>query len=158
MTADQFIYNSGREMLNFERTEMHLYFASRDGKELVQTYRAVVFNSNIPMERLVVEQIIAGPNSDFSFKTVNENTKLVNILTRDNICTVTLDKAFLTIPENVDPEVTVYSIVNSLTDLPAIRQVQIIIDGEDNPVTIGDFTLDSETLLQRNEEIIQNKE
>ena len=31
MTADQFIYNSGREMLNFERTEMHLYFASRDG-------------------------------------------------------------------------------------------------------------------------------
>lgn len=158
MTADQFIYNSGREMLNFERTEMHLYFASRDGKELVQTYRTVVFNSNIPMERLVVEQIIAGPNSDFSFKTVNENTKVVNILTRDNICTVTLDKAFLTIPENVDPEVTVYSIVNSLTDLPAIRQVQIIIDGEDNPVTIGDFTLDSETLLQRNEEIIQNKE
>ena len=145
-------------MLNFERTEMHLYFASRDGKELVQTYRTVVFNSNIPMERLVVEQIIAGPNSDFSFKTVNENTKVVNILTRDNICTVTLDKAFLTIPENVDPEVTVYSIVNSLTDLPAIRQVQIIIDGEDNPVTIGDFTLDSETLLQRNEEIIQNKE
>jgi germination protein M len=71
---------------------------------------------------------------------------------------VTLDKAFLTIPQNVDPEVTVYSIVNSLTDLPAIRQVQIIIDGEDNPVTIGDFTLDSETLLQRNEEIIQNKE
>ena len=158
MTADQFIYNSGREMLNFERTEMHLYFASRDGKELVQTYRAVVFNSNIPMERLVVEQIIAGPNSDFSFKTVNENTKLVNILTRDNICTVTLDKAFLTIPQTVDPEVTVYSIVNSLTDLPAIRQVQIIIDGEDNPVTIGDFTLDSETLLQRNEKIIQNKE
>ena len=71
---------------------------------------------------------------------------------------MTLDKAFLTIPENVDPEVTVYSIVNSLTDLPAIRQVQIIIDGEDNPVTIGDFTLDSETLLQRNEKIIQNKE
>ena len=61
MTANQFIYNAGSEMLNFEREEIHLYFASEDGKSLVETYRTVVFNSNIPMERLVAEQIIKGP-------------------------------------------------------------------------------------------------
>ncbi len=158
MTADQFIYNAGSEMLNFERAEIHLYFASEDGKKLVETYRTVVFNGNIPMERLVVEQVISGPNGDFNYPTVNEGTKVVNILTRDNICTVTLDKTFLTNPYPVEPEVAVYSIVNSLTELPAIRQVQIIIEGEDNPVFMNTYTLDSETLLQKNTKIIQTRE
>ncbi|MDO5131850.1 MAG: GerMN domain-containing protein [Eubacteriales bacterium] len=158
MTADQFIYNSGREMLNFERAEMHLYFASEDGKSLVETYRTVVFNGNIPMERLVVEQIIAGPNGGFNYPTVNENTKVVNIVTRDNICTVTLDKTFLTEPYPVDPEVAVYSIVNSLSELPSILQVQILIDGVENPVFMDTYILDSESLLQKNTRLVKEKE
>ena len=158
MTADQFIYNAGSEMLNFERAEIHLYFASQDGKKLVETYRTVVFNGNIPMERLVVEQVIAGPNGAFNYPTVNENTKVVNILTRDNICTVTLDKTFLTNPYSVDPEVAIYSIVNSLAELPATRQVQILIEGEENPVFMNTYTINSETLLQKNTKIVQNGE
>lgn len=158
MTADQFIYNAGSEMLNFERAEIHLYFASEDGKQLVESYRTVVFNGNIPMERLVLEEIIRGPNTDYNHPTVNENTKVVNILTRDNICTVTLDKTFLTNPYPVDPEVSVYSIVNSLTELPAIRQVQILIEGEDNPVLMNTFKLNSETLLQKNTGLIQARQ
>lgn len=158
MIADQFIYNAGSEMLNFERAEIHLYFASQDGKKLVETYRTVVFNGNIPMERLVVEQVIAGPNGDFNFPTVNGETKLVNIVTRDNICTVTLDKTFLTNPHPVDPEVAIYSIVNSLTELPSIRQVQIFIEGEENPVFMNTYTINSETLLQKNTRIIQTRE
>ena len=89
---------------------------------------------------------------------VNENTKVVNMLTRDNICTVTLDSTFLTNPYSVDPEVAVYSIVNSLTELPAIRQVQIIIEGENNPVFMDTFKLDSETLLQKNTKLIQTRQ
>ena len=158
MTADQFIYNSGKEMLNFERAEMHLYFASRDGKKLVESYRTVVFNGNIPMERLVVEQIIAGPNGDFNYPTVNENTKIVNILSRDNICTVTLDRTFLTNPYEVDPEVAVYSIVNSLTELPSINQVQIIIDGVEDPLFMETYLLDTDRLLQKNTKIVQTRE
>ena len=158
MTADQFIYNAGSEMLNFERAEIHLFFASENGKELVETYRTVVFNGNIPMERLVVEQIISGPNGDFNFPTVNENTKVINTLTRDNICTVSLDKTFLTNPYSVDPEVAVYSIVNSLAELPAISQVTITIEGEDNPVFMDTYTLNSETLFQKNARIVQTRE
>lgn len=158
MTADQFIYNAGSEMLNFERAEIHLYFASEDGKQLVETYRTVVFNGNIPMERLVVEQIIAGPNGDFNYPTVNADTKVVNIVTRDNICTVTLDATFLTNPWPVDPEVAVYSIVNTLTELPNIRQVQVIIDGVEDPVFMDTYALDSEALLQKNTRLVQTRE
>lgn len=155
MTADQFIYNSGNEMLNFERTEMHLYFASEDGKKLVDTYRTVVYNGNIPMERLVAEQIIKGPKGDFNYPTINAETKVVNVLTRDNICTITFDSTFLTNTNPVEPEVAIYSIVNSLTELPSIRQVQILIDGEEHPVFMEHYTLDSENLLQKNTKLIK---
>ena len=156
MTADQFIYNSGREMINFERSEIHLYFASKDGKKLVETYREVVFNSNIPMERLVVEEIIRGPNGDFNYTTVNPETKIINIVTRDDICTVTLDSSFLLEPYSSSPEVAVYSIVNSLTELPAIRQVQIIVDGAEGQ-TPGSFSLDSDKLFHKNMDIVLTK-
>ena len=158
MTSDQFIYNSGSEMLNFERTEMHLYFASEDGKKLVDTYRTVVYNGNIPMERLVAEQIIKGPKGDFNYPTINPETKVVNILTRDNICTITFDKTFLTNTFPVEAEVAIYSIVNSLTELPSIRQVQILIDGEEHPVFMDHYSLDSENLLQKNTKLIKTKE
>lgn len=158
MTADQFIYNSGSEMLNFERAEMHLYFADAEGKKLVETYRTVVFNGNIPLEKLVVEQIIAGPNGDFNYPTLNENTKIINIVTRDNICSVTFDRTFLQETYPVTPEVAIYSIVNSLTELPAIRQVQIIVEGVEDPVLLETFSFDSETLFQKNTTIVQTRE
>ena len=158
MTPEQFIYNSGSEMLNYERTEMHLYFASEDGKKLVDTYRTVVYNGNIPMEKLVAEQIIKGPKGDFNYPTINADTKVVNVLTRDNICTITFDKTFLTNPYSVEPEVAIYSIVNSLTELPSIRQVQILIDGEEHPVFMEHYSLDSENLLQKNTNIVKTKE
>lgn len=158
LSADQFIYSFGNEMLNFENAEIHLYFASEDGKKLVETYRTVVFNTNVPMERLVVEQIIAGPKGNFNYRTVNENTKVVNIVTRDELCTVTLDRTFLTNPYEVEPEVAIYSIVNSLTELPAIRQVQILIDGEEEPVFMDRYVLDTETVLQKNTEIVQTRQ
>lgn len=156
MTADQFIYNSGREMINFERSEIHLYFASKDGKKLVETYREVVFNSNIPMERLVVEEIIRGPNGDFNYTTVNPETEIINIVTRDDICIVTLDSDFLLEPFPTAPETAVYSIVNSLTELPAIRQVQIIVDGADGQ-TPASFSLDSDKLFHKNMDIVLTK-
>ncbi|MDO5475493.1 MAG: GerMN domain-containing protein [Eubacteriales bacterium] len=158
MTADQFIYSSGNEMINYESAEIHLYFASEDGKKLVETYRTVVFNTNIPMERLVVEQIISGPKGDFNYPTVNEGTRIVNIVTRDDLCTVTLDKTFLTNPHAVDPEVALYSIVNSLTELPSIRQVQILIDGEEAPLFMDKYVLDTETLLQKNPDLVQTRD
>ena len=158
MTSDQFIYSTGNEMLSYENAEVHLYFATEDGKKLVETYRTVVYNANIPMERMVVEQVIAGPKGDFNYPTVNENTKIVNIVTRDNICTVTLDKTFLTNPHEVDPEVAIYSIVNSLTEIPSIRQVQILIEGEEEPVFMDSYPLDAETLLQKNTNIVQTRE
>ena len=55
MEPDQFIYNSYMEMRNYERVRLHLYFANESGDRLVDAYRTVVYNSNMPLERIVLD-------------------------------------------------------------------------------------------------------
>ena len=131
-TADQFIFSSGKEIDNYSKVQLHLYFASEDGSQLVNTWRNVVYNSNVSMERVVVEQVLKGPNSDVVFPTVNKETKILSVTTRDGTCYVNLDQTFLTEPYSVTAQVAIYSLVNSLTELSSVRAVQITIDGTTN--------------------------
>lgn len=131
-SADDFISSSGSEIQNYQRERLHLYFASKDGDKLIDTYRNVVYSSNISTERVVVEQVIKGPNSDVVYPTVNPDTKVIGVTTRDGVCYVNLDDAFLTDPYNVTSQVAVYSIVNALTQLSTVDQVQFSINGDTN--------------------------
>lgn len=130
MNSDMFIFNSGKEIMNYEKVRLHLYFANEDGDQLVDTYRNVVYNSNISMERLVVEQVLKGPNSDVVFPTLNPAAKVLSVTTRDGVCYVNLDQAFLTEPYGVMSQVAIYSLVNSLTELSSVSAVQITIEGK----------------------------
>ena len=100
MSEDQFINNSGSEIRGYERIRLHLFFANQKGDRLVDTYRNVVYNSNIAPERLIVEQVLKGPNSDAVYPTLNQDTKVLSVTTRDGVCYVNLDSAFLTEPYN----------------------------------------------------------
>ena len=130
MTSDMFIFSSGNEIGTYEKVRLHLYFASETGTELVDTYRTVVYNSNISQERLVVEQVLKGPNSEVVYATLNPAAQILSVTTRDYVCYVNLDAAFLEEPYSVTSQVAIYSLVNSLTELTTVRQVQILIDGD----------------------------
>jgi len=133
MSADTFIENAGDEINAYEKVNLRLYFASEDGAGLVEENRRnVVYNSNISMEKLVVEQLVKGPLMDGAYPTVNPSTKIVSVSAKDGICYVNFGEDFLTSPYNVNAEVTIYSIVNSLVELPNINKVQISISGETN--------------------------
>lgn len=135
MDTDEFIYNSGTEMMNYVKTRLHLYFTDKTGKVLRDAYRSVVYNSSMSMERLVLEQLIAGPNNNDSFSpTLNPDTEIISVTERDDICYVNLSAACQKGLEGVEPEVALYSIVNSLTDLPQVSKVQISIDGDPDAV------------------------
>ncbi|MDO5455615.1 MAG: GerMN domain-containing protein [Eubacteriales bacterium] len=153
MTPEQFIYNSYTEMRNYVRVRLHLFFASESGDRLVDSYRTVVYNSNLPLERLVVEQVIAGPNSDFAFGTVNPETKVLNVTTRDNICFVDLSSEFQNDPYSVTAQVAIYSIVNSLCGLDNVRGVQISVNGQPDAVFMENYSLTGTFVW--NEEIIE---
>lgn len=153
MNAEQFIYNSGTEIRNYEKVQLHLFFANSTGDKLVDAFRNVVYNSNLPMERLVVEQVVAGPNADFAYATVNPETRVISVTTRDNICYVNLSSEFQSQPNDVTAQVAVYSIVNSLCELSNVDMVQIAVNGQPDAVFMDTLSLTG--TFQMNEDIIE---
>ena len=132
MTADLFIDNAGNEINAYEKTRLLLYFTNEDGERLigVQT-KPVVYSSNISMEKLVVERLIAGPDAENEelYPVTNPATKVLGVTVKDGTCYVNLDNGFLTQTYNVSAEVQIYSIVNSLVELSNINKVQIAVNG-----------------------------
>lgn len=132
MSADQFIDNDGNEINTYELAKVKLYFASDDGTKLIAAYREKHYSTNTPIERFIVEELIAGPGGQVAglHSTINPGTKIINVTTKDGICYVNLDENFLTVPDNVSMDAAVYSIVNSLVELSNINKVQILVNGE----------------------------
>jgi len=131
MSADTFIDNAGDEINTYEKVNLCLYFANENGDRLVEeNQRNVIYNSNISMEKLVVEKLIEGPTTDNSYPTINPSTKLLSVTVIDRICYVNFDETFLSQPYNVNSDVTIYSITNSLIELPNINKVQISVNGD----------------------------
>ncbi len=129
MSADTFIFNVGNEINTYEKVELKLYFANETGDKLVPVYRSVVYNSNISMERLAVEQLIKGPNTDICFSAISKDCKINSINVKDGVCYIDFDQAFLNDPFNVTAEVALYSVVNTLAELPDVNKVAFSVNG-----------------------------
>lgn len=132
MSADQFIDNDGNAINSYVQVRLKLYFADATGENLISGFRDKYYLSNTSVERLVVEELIAGPSGkvDYLFPTINPSTKIINVMTKDGVCYVNLSEEFLTVVGNVPTKVSIFSIVNSLVELNAVNKVQILINGE----------------------------
>lgn len=154
MTADNFIENTGDEINSYARTKLTLYYANEAGDKLIETSVDVVYSSNISAEKLIIEQLIRGPLTDKVYPTIPPETKLNSISIKDGVCYVNFDDGFLNPTYELTESVPVYSVVNSLLELPSINKVQILINGETN-ITYRE-AINFNTLFDRNLDIIEN--
>ena len=165
MSADTFIDNTGEDMKKYEETTLTLYFANEEGNKLIKVNRTLRYNTNISLEKLVVEQLVAGPvdkkNKDNKetinsiYPTLNPETKIISVNIKDGICYVNLNSGFLNLTGNVTADTAIYSLVNSLVELPGVLKVQLAVDGA-TEVKLGDKMLSN--LFERNLDIIQAEE
>ena len=138
MSADMFIDNTESEMNSRERVKIRLYFANAEGDRLIETNRTLEYSrysTNISMERLVVEQLTGGPSEqvkDKVYPTMNPETKVIGVTLKDGTCYVNLSEHFLTQIYNVSSDVAIYSLVNTLVELPNVGWVQIAVNGDSN--------------------------
>jgi len=158
MDADDFVDNDGSEINNYEKATLTLYFATADGASLKPYVIERVYNTNISLDKLVMEELIKGPGETPSietrYPTLSSETNLVNVTTLDGVCYVNFGSDFMAKESNVTPEVVVYSIVNSLVELPDINKVQISIDGNSDINLMETISL--ATSFERNLEIIDD--
>ena len=131
MTADMFIDDAGEELSSYEKTTIRLYFVNETGDELIAIDRSKAYNTNISLDKFVVEELLKGPGNTIQgvYPAINPDTKLISTLVKDNTCYVNFDSTFLTRVYEVKADVAIYSIVNSLCELAGIDRVQISVDG-----------------------------
>lgn len=153
MTAEQFIENTGEEINAYKDVTLKLYFANETGDRLVPQSMVIKYNSNLSMEKLIVERLIEGPPFEGAYPTIPSDTKLVSTTVKDGTCYVNLDEAFLETVYNVTESVPVYSIVNSLIENTDVTKVQISINGETNLLYRGSISLG--TVFEKNEDLIE---
>lgn len=156
MNADTFVDNAGSQINSMEQVRIRLYFTDETGTGLIAVNRTLVYNTNISLEKLVVEQLVSGPTSMTKgvYPTLNPDTKVLSVTVNDGICYVNLDEAFLTQPNNATAEVVIYSIANSLAELSNINKVQISVNGNTD-ILYREF-ISFSSVFERNLDLVIN--
>ena len=141
MYADSFVENPGEQINSIQNTNLTLYFSNETGDALVRESRKVHYSSNISLEKLIMEQLLEGPETSGAKSALPTGTKLVSVTLVDGVCYVSLDDAFKNQDYSVQEAIVIYSIVDSLTELPTISKVQISVNGDTSGVYRDNFNL-----------------
>ena len=134
MSANTFLENIGDEIATLEEKRLTLYFASADGQVLVPETRKVYYDSNTSLERIVVDNLLLGPDDADSRSVMPQGTRVIDVTTNAGVCYVNLSVEFLNQNYDLSEQVIVYSIVDSLTELDSVQKVQIYVNGETKTV------------------------
>ena len=110
--------------------------------------REVVHNVTTSLEKLVVEQLIAGPDRPGIGATLPKDTKLLNVSVNENVCYLNFDASFLNNSLDVKEYIPVYSIVNSLAAVSSVNKVQIAVNGSQDVMFRDSISLNQ--LFERN--------
>lgn len=156
MNENTFLDNMGSEENATKIVNLNLYFANKSGDMLTPQSTVIEYNANVAVEKVIVEQLIAGPTEKGYYPTIPKDTKVMSITTKDGVCYVNLDIGFTAQGYDVLGQVTIYSIVNSLTELTGINSVQILVNGETNLNYKDSISLES--IFQPNFEIVEKGE
>lgn len=142
MKTDDFLQNVGSSLKSYQTATLNLYFANKEGTQLsLETRDSVHYTANTSIEKLVVETLMKGTTSDQRSNTIASSVKLIGVTVRDGICYVNFDSTFLTAGYDQAPEVTIYSIVNSIVSNGTVNQVQILVDGGSDIIYKGTVDL-----------------
>ena len=134
MTASQFIDNTGGETSYKQNATLNMYFSDYKGTALVEVPVEITYDATIPLEQLAIEQLMKGPysiegiNKKSVLPTIPAGTRLNNVTIKENTCYVDFSSDFLNKRKSVTSDVAIYSVVNTLVELPAINKVQFSID------------------------------
>lgn len=155
MASTDFIDETDDDLNSLAWTTLILYFASSDGNSLVASEIPMAYSKTMSMERLVIEQLIAGPDDNTLRATLPSSMKVLGVSVKDGVCYLNFDTAFLNEIVDLPAAIQIYSIVNSLCELSGISEVQIQVNGGSH-VSLREISL--ENTFSRNLDIIDSGE
>ena len=115
-----------------------LYFADSTASELVLERREVV-RRNESLEALVLRELILGPMAAGGVPTIPPEAKVISVQVVERVVFVNFSRELATRHSggSAGEQMTLGSIVYSLTELPGIEKVQLLIEGEKQESIFG---------------------
>ena len=114
------------------RLEVNFYFLGLgEEKKLVSEKRTIIAGSPDIAVKNAVQELLKGPIQSYHFPLIPAGTKLLNVETYENIAEIDLSQEFLenSLDTRILDEYIIYSIVNTLTDIPEIEGIIFKIEG-----------------------------
>lgn len=121
-----------------EKYTLVLFFGDNQAGSLVAEKRQVPKVEGLA--RRAINELIKGPQNAKLQSIIPEGTKLIDINVKaDGLCIVNFSKELMTKHHggSSGEALTVYAIVNTLTQFPTVKEVQILIDGERKETIAG---------------------
>jgi len=114
--------------INTNEVHLLLYFPDGGGRYLIPEERLANIDKYI--EETIAKEVLKGPiksNPAWSFKGV----KVLSVSGKDNVLSLNLSKEFKSalLSNNAMSRIQIYSIVNSLTELPGLNEVLFLCEG-----------------------------
>lgn len=147
MAAEDFIADSDSELNSLSWTTLTLYFADAEGQKLLENKIDVAYSRTMSLEKIVVEQIIQGPESGECRSVFSPDVKVLGTSVRNDVCYVNFDASFADTKTEVPFDVAMYAVVNSLCELNGVSRVQFQLNGSSH-VEINGFSFD--VIYERN--------
>ena len=140
---------------DMEMLDIVIYFADGDVLALGAEVRTVEMSMNKQREMYIVEELLKGPRSEDLIPTIPADTKLRGVSTDGNICYVDFSQDFVTKFDGGSSveRLMLYSIVNSLTELPHIKRVKFLAEG-DSITEAKNFQMNLSNSFERDAELV----
>ena len=130
MTGDEFVQNTGKSLSSFQKVELILWVPSKNGDALIKDNREIRYSSSVSVEKVIIEQLMTKKTLSNEQVLMPPETKLLGVTVKDGICYVNFDEGFQISGYTINPEISIYAIVNSIIENSSASQVQISIDGK----------------------------
>ncbi len=122
-------------------TEIQLFFSDQEAMYLIPETRKIETEDNIYIETL--EKLINGPENPNLSRTIPDGTEVLGVYSENSTVYVDFNQA-LKINHwggSTGERITIYSIVNTLTQFREIDEVQIMINSEKIETLVGHLNL-----------------
>lgn len=113
-----------------QKKEIKLYYNSMGKYKLDWINRSVEYNDEKMKYEVVLNELINGPYSSYSERSINEQTKVNSIEKKHKNLKIDLSKEFLKTNNDCYKDIAVMSIVNTMSQFKEIESIDITIDGK----------------------------
>lgn len=137
-----------------EKKEVVLYFSDEQAMYLAPEKRQVTVEE-ASIEETVVKELIKGPESPLLKRTLPEQTRLLSLSVEQETAYVDFSKEINNINYggSAGEIALIYSVVNSLGEVPGIKRVQFLVEGKKVETLYGH--IDTENPIEPDQKLVK---